>query len=813
MVDVKLLSEKYGLTQEYLRKALGGDLETGAGPDISAEDHQKHLLLQRRIKARIDEGINRCFTYYKTFLALDMAWDTPWRQISATLVQSLVDKDMTKAAGQQEVTDSLTSWGLTHMLSDERDPKTNAPTGKKVLNLPVFNTVFVPLVKAYTTIRWAKICNDRRLTPFHKYEPAKQVTELKVKCAALTDRVQRMSIDFAYFETMRQAVLKDLHYGVCMQFIKEEWYVEEQEQKQADGTTKLVKVKEGLRYHHPHPSRTYRDIAHPRYTYNTDIGAEYAGYWRLVRYGDIVNNENFYFTDKIKIDANNMLDRNRTFFNTVYPCTMSYPTVGMNSGGVGQMDAENQMGDQYYNVNYNDQAVLLTEHFDKINPAEFGLGGGESGYYSHPVWFRFVIAGNNGNVIYAAPLPSCPISYIGYDSDESKAQNSSLSLETLPFQNQVENMLTQLLLTMKQNLANLIMVDTDQIKDEKIVERIQNAGERFFRTLNIFKFSGINRRAGMTGQSPDAIFTAKLPYSDTNQIIQTIKVVLDLLERTLVMSSQEVAQAASHEQTREEIKNINNTSSARQQFTATPVDEYRDSWKYQIYCYLMAYGDPEFWAHIPCDKTVSREDLEKWGFTYNPDDHHGEDKVLRGKMKMPTAMDLYEFASTRDGEDRTNDPAIAQAMSQFVQGLMANPMTAQAIGPTQAIALANVIAQYAGLPKDFRLRSLMKDGDLTHEQQQAQGQQQHEQQMAKMQQQHTNNQGELAKQILQTTLQQVQALFQKEVKPIADEAVKLDAGLQQQAQAIAKIEQILSTLTPNPQNENAGVQSTAPAGG
>ena len=174
------------------------------------------------------------------------------------------------------------------------------------------------------------------------------------------------------------------------------------------------------------------------------------------------------------------------------------------------------------------------------------------------------------------------------------------------------------------------------------------------------------------------------------------------------MSSHEVAQAASHEQTREEVRNIASSTSSRLTFTATPVDIARDAWKRQLYLYLMAYGDEDFYAHIPSDNEINAEQLQALGFSYaDPDAMVGKEKFRRVRAKRSKlALPLYTFASTRDGEDRTSDREMATVMATFARDLMQNPITAQAIGPDQAIDIANKIAYLAGLPRDFKIRNV-----------------------------------------------------------------------------------------------------------
>jgi len=727
MVDIKILRDR-GITQDFLKGQLAGNPLTWNATD-------GRVALWQRIRSRIQEGMNRNFIDYRLYHALDVAWETPFRQISPTLLGYFIERGDT--LDDDQVQKMVTELGLTHLIDQELDSRTGKPTGKKTFNLPMFFNIFVPLVRAYVTIRWAKIMNDRRLIPFFKFDPVKATAVNRLKCGAITDRIQEMSNQYGYYDVMKQAVLKMLHYGWCFQFPKESWHHEKQ-WKHADkkdvaigrakkeGELIEVVVKEGLRYHHPHPTRFYRDLNHGAYTYNYDTGCEFGGYWSIRRYRDIVNSQ-FWNKEQISVGPNSLVVDHRTFFATVYSaCTLLMPVLpkktndgntllAQTGAGIGDMDREKQLAYLYYGTDHLDQGVLTTEHFEKLIPAQNGLGD-----YDYPVWFRFVIAGDVSTFLYAEPLPYCPILYLGYDADESRTNNASLSLEILPFQDQFSNILTQIVMTAKQNLSNITFVDEDQITTEgKSV--IKNLGEKIFRSLNFVPFSG-KQAVRAQNKIQEAVINHTLPKGNVAELINVMRTILDVLERVLVMSSHEVAQAASHEQTREEVRNIAASTSTRLLFTSTPVDIYRDAWKRQLYNGLMAFGDEDMYVHVATDIPLSADVLKAMGFTFAEDGDsafHPQDRHRRVKVKKQnTAIELWEIAATRDGDDRMNDAATAQVMAQLVQTLMANPMTAQAIGSQQAIQLANKIGQLAGLDRDFQLQDVTPAG-ASPEQQQA----------------------------------------------------------------------------------------------
>ena len=584
MIDLDILKD-HGYSQEALKSSFTAE-----------EKSAKVEKLINRIRNRIQEGISRSLRDHKLYYALDLAWNAPLRQVSPTLLHSLMNKEDDDAS----VASALESWGVSHLIEDHVSAKGETT---KALNLPRFYNIFVPLVKAYVTIRWARIFNDRNLVPLFKYEPHKSTQINRIKGEIITDRVQIISQQYDYSSTLSQSIFQMLHYGYCFQFPKESWHSEKQLVRDTDGSEKEIYTREGIRYHMPHPARTFWDVAHRPSSFNSDSGCKYSGYWTIQRYGDVNGNKYYYNKDKISAGSIDWLTSNANFglyVNSGYSGTVKF--LQKESGAL-LLDREKDI--QYYTSEYDDYSVLLTEYFEKLNPKESGLFD-----YDHDVWFRFCLA-QDDTVVYAEPLPYCPSVYYGYDSNELQTVNPSLSLEILPFQDHVGNLLTQYLLSIKQNLTNLTFVDEDQVGSET-VEDINDAGQNMYSTLNFVGYSSRQARVGQ--HDPSKAFTSfKFPQQNTADVINGVRSILDILERVLVLSAQEVGAAASHEQTAEEVRSIASYTSNRLQFTISAVDRAAYAWKKQVYDGLMAYGESQFYAQL--QTPVPREKLERLGFT------------------------------------------------------------------------------------------------------------------------------------------------------------------------------------------------------
>lgn len=734
------------------------------------------VRLNNLLRDRTREGRLRNLRDYRVWWAMDVAYDAPFRQITPTILQSFIDKLKTMDFSSVECLRAAEQWGLTQFISTRKTESGEC----KALDVPVMFKVIIPLTRAYLHIRWAKLFNDRDLHPLLKYEPAKFTAENRARCEIITDRIEFMGQQLGFRSTLKQWIFNALHYGTSIMFPREDWFVEKECEYDDNGKESEVITKEGLRYNIPHPSRVFYDETHRIGTINSDSGTEFAGYWRIARYRDVEATKTYWNTDKISMFRSDLIGGNQVFFSTVYPCIMAFPTAEDAGGvptGAGEMDRERHA--TFYTHAHEDRAVVLADVFCKMRPADYDLGK-----YKNPIWFRFVMA-NDSTVLYCAPLCYTPPLYIGYDPHEERERNASLTLEILPFQDQMSNLLAQTILTAKSNLARAVFVNSDMVP-QQYIDRIENMGENFYRALNFIPYS--NRKANLAGNDVRQAFTAvQFPLASTVELVSTFRLLLDVLERILVYSAQEVGAVAAHEQTAEESRLIAGNVSNRLQLTNSFIDDAVDAWKNQLYKALMAYGTEEIWAQIPAVPPVTNSILEKMGFTVDETGQLGiAHKIVRGSKK---ALRLEGFASSRDAQDRINNPEIASSMAQLVQMILSNPITAPAIGAQQAIDLFNIIAKIAGLPRDFKL--VVANPDLAKRAEQ--GGMPDENKMKEMLM-------DLTKNILDRSGQQTMNLIQQTTGPVIQSLQKTQSavqGLQTGQQELAKQVQPLQIAVEN----------------
>lgn len=791
---IKRLIEKHGLGPEKLKVLFDADKLA------KADDTNKVKKLVNSISSKIRDGIRRNRQDYRLFKAMDWAYDSPFYQVSYTQLRGL----MSGAPDDKKVMEAVNSWGLTHLLpvvTKNGAECCNADGSKqRAINIPVFLNIFVPICMAYTTIRWAKIFNDMNLFPHFKYEPVQFTKENRLRCEVVTQAVQKQSQWFDYPADTKQTILQTLVYGFCINFPREAWFVEWQEEEDSD--EKKI-VREGLRFNIPHPSRIYYDLYHRLSSLNSNSGCQYAGYWELCRYGDINDNELYWNKKKITLGSLEWFDLGRSdFLEQVYPCVSSFPDRRSDggSGGAGALDRVSEAGQMYGEGDYN-ASTLVTQHFERIIPKDHGLGT-----YDCPVWFRFVFASDT-TVIWAEPLAFDVIPTYAYDADFNRSRFRSLVLEAMPFQDHISNLLTNWISSTKENLQNPIFYDAEKVPKEHM-DALENQGFKLYGKRIFIPFNSTVNYKTKTDQR-EAFFSPQLTRHVTGELSTLIAGVLNMLDRIMQLSPQEVGQAAQHEQTAEETRVVAGNTSTRVEFTAGFIEAGNYAKKKMLYDALMAHADDEItvgitsvWADTPEE---FKKLLDKVGLTISDDTDYDPKKpeAMYTAKASKSAMKIEDFASTRDGKDRISNPAIADAMSKIFTAVAGNQIITQSIGTQQLIELLNQIITVSGLPKEFKLRGADIKAESSPEDQQGQMQEmlkalaQQTQQLVAQSQQET-----LAASAQQT--QQIVGEAMQQIAPVAEAA-------QQTAQQVPALTEAVQQVAQENQQQGAAIAELAKA--
>lgn len=667
------------------------------------EKSEKVSKLVCLIKDRISSGRDRNLKDWPTFAALDCAYDAPFAQLTPTLTRFLESKCSSRKTPMEydEVMSMLDAFGVpkNDLFYEAKNEKGDVIG--LVPNAPTFVKVLVPLVRAYVSIRLAKLFTDRDQTPLFKYEPLKMTQANQVRTEVVTDIVAAMSAHFGYSSDLRDAILHTLLYGTCLMFPREAWYHESHE----DPDGKDYTTKEGLRYHRPHPTRVFHDLHHPISSVNTDTGVDHAGYWGILKFSDVSCSDLYWNRDAVTYGQDWFAKKGAKYYlQEFYPSAMKFPAYDTHR------DSDREGRADHYSESDHDKAVFVSHVFMKLTPSKYGLGT-----YTKPIWFRFVVASDD-TVIYAEPLAYCPVIYFGYDADDGRDRNASLGLELVPFQDIVGNTLSQILLTTRQNLASISLYD-DFVIDSDIIRKLQNSGELSMRGLNFVPFNSVKMTRGAQGDPKSAIHTVQLAKVSTAEMVSSLTTLIGIMERVLQFSAQEVGSAASHQQSAQEIRIIANNTSVRVAYTGAFIDDAIDAWKRQLYHAMVAYMDEDFIAQVSTDNDNLDEVTQSIGFEVS--ERTGGRAIVKGSVRK---LLLEGFASTKDGPDRGIDAGTASTMLQGITQVSSHPAVAQSMDVKSLLKMLSRAFQLAGAPKDFDLTDLVSSSPAAGSTDQAAGQ-------------------------------------------------------------------------------------------
>lgn len=641
------------------------------------------VKIREYIREIVKAGIERSLADYQDWAAVDLAYNAPFDQKTPTIMRAIIacGNDAKKAL------DTCRSWGL---CEGDLFCKSKGPKGEDVfeLNAPAIFTTLVPIVRAYVTVRTAKIFNDRNLSPLLNYEPLYDTSKNRVRCQIVTHLVQQMATTMGFTTALQRLIFNPMLYSSAIKFPMEPWFQEKAE----DEAGATIIEREGVRYAVPHITRTFYDLQHPLATLNTDTGCCHAGYWTIDRYRDVERNKKYWNRDKISYGFDWMSDKTawRNYFVNAYPCTMQLPKPRTATGVT-----DREAAADYYSQGDMDKAIFVTPTFLKLVPKDWGIGT-----YEHPVWFRFFI-GADDTILYAEPFPYRPTTVAQYDPDQNRAKNASLALEIIPSQDMIGNLLTQIVLTIKRNLANVTFYDTN-LNIGAQMEDFQRRNQWQYTGLQFVGYDSLRNKIGNLPSPRDSFHSITFPFADTSGMFGAINTVISLLERMLVISAQEIGAAASHQQSVREVNLITANTSNRVAYTASFIDEAIRAWKAQIYDALLVYGPDEFKAEIASDTPNLEAVLKELELEREDEIPEKRRIVVKGKKKM---LKLEGFASNRDGPERQSDVATAQAEMLALSSMNQNPAVAQIADPESILDGYIEAAKLAGARKDFKIRT------------------------------------------------------------------------------------------------------------
>jgi hypothetical protein len=661
---------------------------------FSPEDGKLSLPARRLInrwRDRAQAGRDVNLASWKLYAAIDRAWDVGYRQATQTIVGLLMDLAEMNPTDDKAVMNAAETWGMTHLIKDEIDPKTNRKTGGKLLNLPTMFGIQLALARSTLLMRISRILNERLSVPLMKFEPAFMSDSNRLRMEIVTQRIETGNREFGYAQTYCEAIQAAAMYGQQLMVVAEPWYV------QNDYTEEGAKVgKEGVRYSNPHPSRSYYDISWPTWTFNQDCGVSYVGHWQVSTYGAVRNHPEWWNRDRVSRSDRFGDPKWQAYFQNSGQCRLS---VGSNTDWFSKIDRERRLDTPWFTAAEDDQPVWITHHFERFNPrVEFE----DPAMPDCDVWF-YVILASDDTPLYVTALCERPGIIWLYEPHGGRAIQQGLMLELMPFQDHASNILTAGILGLKQNSANITLYDKDVIQPETVRADLENPGEKFYRKLNYLPVSG--RKLLRQQASMDGVFKSyRFPQVDIQEHLAVLGQLVSLMNRIVGMSEQEVGGTASHEQSAEEIRAIHSSTSHRFEYVAAWFDFTFEAWKRQLYTYFLNYSTVDAYAFLDAENATR---VAASGFKVEVD-------PTTGGIMVTAPMDalrVEHVVAQRDGPNRIPWTTIGGQMLTFLQSFMNSPV-AGLMPPEQTIKMVNDALEALQFPKSFRIPSAGPEGQI-----------------------------------------------------------------------------------------------------
>jgi hypothetical protein len=694
MIDLDVL-DAFGTTDARLKEVFSAvPIEKGPARGETKEEKKQRLIrekqnridvdnrerFQKQLRTRTEEGISCSLKNWRLYAAVDMAWD------SSVISKMTIPLQM---YAQGKINVERASTMLKGMDGGEKFLKQKEGGGYDI-DVPRFIETNVDLIRSVITRRHSAQKNKySELWPYYKYEA--RSTGLAAKCRAdvLSQRADIMTDQFGYRRHDEQVMLDAFLYGHSIDFVAEAWQCEKQYRRKSLESTDLrdvetCVVKEGVPFIYPHASRIYRDNAYPWSSINTDTGCNWVGFWDVFRYSDIDDNPAYFNKEAIGWTSrlwgsNGVYGQYRDYFSH-YGYTINAPPTGELDPSKAN-DLKANVG--VYSGTLRDSSVFVTNHFEKIVPKDWGMGE-----YPWPIWVRLVVA-SDSTVIFAQRLPSTPAAYLGIGENDSREVSVSMAMALLPYQDQMTNLATHMMLLCQIEIFKVIGINKDLFDAEQLKQiDAQLKGKNWFSDPLILKYS-LAALEGM-GIKPDKaieIHTTKQNAS-IDSIFQAMIRLVELAEKLMALSPAEQGQPAPREISATEVNEIANTTSSIYSSISGDIDEFRAAKKRIIYESLVSCSESE--VDCPVKERYTPKTIAAAGFKPKA----GEDEDYNASPNGPrrytvigsrhTLIHDYIF-TTRDGSERPVNTQAANTLVQLVSQVLAVPGNCPGDGQGKAL--------------------------------------------------------------------------------------------------------------------------------
>jgi hypothetical protein len=189
-----------------------------------------------------------------------------------------------------------------------------------------------------------------------------------------------------------------------------------------------------------------------------------------------------------------------------------------------------------------------------------------------------------------------------------------------------------------------------------------------------------------------------------NQSIQSVMQLLNLVERLLILSPQELGQPAPREISATEVTEMTNSVNAIYSFIGDGVDDMRSAVKKMLYEHLTICSTTQY--SVPVRKRYVASVVQDAGFAV---EEAGEtiDQLQMQKRRnvigLPKDL-IHEYLfTTRDGAERPRDVQSATNLAQLLQQILQLPEMLEVLGKPRIFEMLNEIFRMSGAGYDLLL--------------------------------------------------------------------------------------------------------------
>lgn len=692
------LKQKFKLTDEHLRAIF-------TEKDPTSERGKLRRKIEDRVSSRIEDGIKRSLANAALWQSVDIAWDGQGIQ-KQTIPLLLWAQGKIKL---DTLADRLKGLGL----ADQYIKR--APDNTLKVDIPRLFEVSINLIRSYITRRLAsQSARFSNLWPYFRYEPRGTDEVAKLRGDATSQRMEIMSDAYNYRHFFNQADRAKFLYGRSVVFprcgwdVKTAWRPKDLNLESDDIEVESYVEREGVDFVCPHPSRVGWDNASPLANINTDTGPKWIFHWDIIRYGELLDGP-YYNLDAVSTGEAmaDFVRKHGDYFNYYFdPKVLEFPELKYDPSAANDRHAH--IG--RYSAEEKDKGCYVTNYFECINPKLEGISE-----LNMDVWMRYAVAGDK-TIIGAEAMPSRAACYGGFNENDDREANPSMAVELMPHQDTLSNLYSQMLMTLRNGIMQIWAIDKDAFDPEmqEYIRKELKAGS-IYTEPKAFFYSGAHLRNNGLPTPGDQrainIIQANLQAS-LEQIYNAIVRTLNIADRIMILSPNELGQPNPREVAAREVTEISTSTAAIHSFVSDGIDEQRAAVKRMIFeAYVCCSTEP---LRVPVIGRYLLKTVRKAGFHVDTGDEAVEDEnaVLPIKSyvvgRASDVMYDYYFDS-RDGAERSVNSDGAKILGTLLGQMLQSEAMVQMVGKRRIFEIWNEIFRLSGAAYDLKLE--IDDGE------------------------------------------------------------------------------------------------------